>query len=139
MHGGAILHRFTRRLVPKRFRRAPSFGLSVGQKGRHRLLPGAPARSIGEKGAANPRPACVKCGCREWRHTQTRRRPGTARQPARIAQPFVAEGLEGFSLVPRIRAEKAAGPDRTPVQQDDSSTPLHAHAEFDLPIRPGCF
>jgi hypothetical protein len=55
--GGAFLHRFTRDLVAKRIRRAPSFGVPAGAEG-HRELPGAPARSIGEKAAATPdRPA----------------------------------------------------------------------------------
>jgi len=101
MSGGAFLRAFSRHLAPRRFRRVRCFGLLAGKKGRHREIPGAPARSIGENAPGPTRPACAKCGGREWRHTRTRLRPrGAGRRSAKPAQPVAAQGLGRYSLVP---------------------------------------
>lgn len=96
--GGAVFVRsFARHLVPKGFRRVRSFGLLAGRKERHRELPGAPQASIGEKAALRPRPACRKCGRREWLHLSSHR------FSSRVSQAFgpTAPGEpERFSLLP---------------------------------------
>lgn len=95
MDGKAFVRSFARHLVPKGFRRVRYFGLLAGTKGRHRELPGAPQAAIGEKAAQRPRPACRKCGCRDWHHLKF------FHVPKSISQALVTgtrEGEKRFSL-----------------------------------------
>jgi len=58
----AFMHRFSRHLVPKGFRRLRSYGTLAGPRNRHRELEGAPQTSINEKAPKKPDRACAKCG-----------------------------------------------------------------------------
>jgi hypothetical protein len=82
------------------------FGLPAGAERHRPRIAGSARPEHRRKVRRQPRPACVKCGGREWRHTRTRSRPRSpARRRAKTARPVVAQGLGGYFLVPRIRAE----------------------------------
>lgn len=101
MGGAAFLRSFSRHLVPKGYRRVRYFGMVAGAKGRHRELPGAPQAVIGEKATRRPRPACQKCGGRDWRCMRLRTCTPPQAQPASgIAPALAAAGINRFSLYP---------------------------------------
>ena len=101
MSGAAFLRRFSRHLVPRRFRRVRYFGLLAGARDRHRELAGAPQAAIGEKTPKRPRPACRNCGGCDWKYT---RLPSCPDRPVeadlKIALSLIPEGLNRFSLYP---------------------------------------
>ena len=66
--GREFLHRFTRHLVPKGFRRVRYYGLLAGKACRHREIPGSPQTGINEKAAATPARCCPQCGADAWFH-----------------------------------------------------------------------
>jgi hypothetical protein len=100
LSGAAFLHRFTRHLVPRGFRRIRYFGLLCGRKERIAELPGAPAACVGEKNLKPARPACGQCGHDQWTYHvmfQTRR---ACVEGFAHARGLAIRGLESFSLPP---------------------------------------
>jgi hypothetical protein len=99
--GAAFLHRFSRHLVPRGFRRVRSFGLLCGERCRHRKLPGAPQEAIGEKAAVLPPRGCSNCGSERCLVLRLPCRPGDARAATAMGmQLVVRERLARYSLVP---------------------------------------
>ena len=97
--GAEFLRRFSRHLVPRRFRRVRYYGLLAGAKGRHRELAGAPQAAIGEKNAKHPAPACQKCGGTNWKLKRFRNAPnGSPGIDKNFVASFIAQGLNRFSL-----------------------------------------
>jgi hypothetical protein len=97
--GAVFLRRFSRHLVPRRFRRVRYYGLLAGARGRHRELRGAPQSAIGEKSAKRPAPACRKCGGSNWKHRRFRNCPnGSPGNDKNFVASFIAQGLNRFSL-----------------------------------------
>lgn len=100
--GAAFLRRFSRHLVPRRFRRVRYYGLLAGAKGRHRELAGAPQAAIGEKSAQRPAPACRKCGETDWKHKRFKTLPHRAPVSHKeFVRSLATQGLDRFSLYPR--------------------------------------
>ena len=101
LSGAAFLHRFSRHLVPRGFRRVRSFGMLCGERCRHRKLPGAPQEAIGEKAAVLPPRGCSNCGSERCRILRLPCRPGEARAATVMGmQLVVRERLARYSLVP---------------------------------------
>lgn len=101
LSGADFLWRLSRHLVPRGFRRVRYYGLLAGAKGRHCELSGAPQAAIGENSAKRSRPACHKCGGRDWKSQRFRNCPDRHQEADRkLTRSLVAQGLNRFSLYP---------------------------------------
>ncbi|MFC7339707.1 transposase, partial [Haloferula chungangensis] len=101
LSGKAFIQRFSRHLVPKRYRRLRSFGLLVGARHRYREIEGAPQTSINEKAPRSLDRACPNCESKQLRSRRLGNRAGFELPAlAILLQLAIGEKLASYSLGP---------------------------------------
>lgn len=101
LSGKSFLHRFSRHLVPRGYRRLRCYGLLAGARCRHRQLEGAPRASIGEKAPEARARSCPNCASEGFRNLRLGTRPGVVLPAVSILLQFaVREQVGSYSLGP---------------------------------------
>lgn len=95
-----FLYRFSRHLVPKRFRRIRYYGLLTGKKGRMRELSGAPQESVSENARETASKVCAHCQSRSWIYHCLYLTRKACQERFATAQGLGNAGVGSFSLPP---------------------------------------